>query len=183
MKNTWCFGLLLLGLCFLGLAACVGLPASPLVVASASPAEPRAEPTVPACTTHTVALDLVADSVTPLVGDTLVVTATLRNVGCANVGLPKYTVIQASESAAPMLEPSVPISVVHYLGIGPGGQDSAAFEFDAASSGVVTLTASVSFEVHLGYPGPAYWSAAGTRPLQITVSQPEILWLPLARRE
>jgi DNA/RNA endonuclease YhcR with UshA esterase domain len=61
--------------------------------------------------------------------------------------------------------------VEHTLGLQPGDSDAAEFTLRAVRAGRVTLTAGVSFEVHLGYPGPAYWSGSGARePLVITVT-------------
>lgn len=47
--------------------------------------------------------------------------------------------------------------------------DTAEFAMTASAPGSVTLAASVSFEVHIGYPGPAYWGYAASPPLTIEV--------------
>ena len=39
----------------------------------------------------------------------------------------------------------------------------------AVAVGEATLWARASFEVHLRYPGPAYWAGSGTGPLVVTV--------------
>jgi hypothetical protein len=60
---------------------------------------------------------------------------------------------------------------VHSLGVHPGQSDAAEFDLTAAASGQATLTATVGYEVHLGFPGPAYWGATGTNtPLIIMVA-------------
>ncbi|MBE2220950.1 MAG: hypothetical protein IAF02_05390, partial [Anaerolineae bacterium] len=112
----------------------------------------------PPCTTHTAALSLDVEPTAVSTNDTFTVTATLKNSGCANIGLPYYRL-----TASPaLIDPAAPDPITHYLGLGPGDSDSAAFVVTAVSPGAITLNASVSFEVHLGYPGPAYWGDANT---------------------
>jgi hypothetical protein len=98
------------------------------------------------------------------------VTATLSNRGCTDLGLPQYSLHVTSDEPEPVLTPSDPEPVVHYLGIPPGGSDDVAFGLQAVRPGQATLRVRSSFEVHLGYPGPAYWSGSGTPPLTITVT-------------
>ncbi len=52
-------------------------------------------------------------------------------------------------------------------------------------TGQVALTSISSFEVHLGYPGPAYWAGDSTGPLTITVptTDTEVLVLQQAAYE
>lgn len=97
-------------------------------------------------------------------------TVTLANQGCANMGLPQYQLCVQSHEAQAILDPSRPESVVHYLGIAPGESDVAEFVLRAVGPGQAAVSASASFEVHLGYPGPAYWGESSTGPLEITVT-------------
>ncbi len=123
--------------------------------------------TTPTCFTHTTAMTLSVSNALPQVGDVLVVTSTLANAGCGNVGLPEYRLhIQAHP---PVLLPESPPPISHTLSIAPGQSDSAEFTLHVVGDGPVTLTASSSFEVHLGYPGPAYWSGDTSAPLTLTV--------------
>jgi hypothetical protein len=46
------------------------------------------------------------------------------------------------------------------------------FVLRAVKSGQVTLTASASFEVHLGYPGPAYWAGSNVKEPLIVIVKP-----------
>jgi hypothetical protein len=59
---------------------------------------------------------------------------------------------------------------VHHLAVAPGQTDAASFTLQAAGPGQAMLRAYASFEVHLGYPGPAYWGASAASPLTITVT-------------
>jgi hypothetical protein len=74
------------------------------------------------------------------------------------------------DGSQPVFTPEQPEPVVHYLAIGPGNFDSQEFELVAVGSGQVTLTGSVSYEVHLGYPGPAYWGSRQTEPMILVVA-------------
>ncbi len=119
----------------------------------------------PACEQHTANLTLDYEPTAVSVNDPLTITVTLENVGCANIGLPKYTL-----TATPSLvDPAAPEPIIHYLGLGPGDSDSVEFLVTAVSPGSFTLNANASFEVHLGYPGPAYWGAAAAS-RQITIN-------------
>lgn len=103
------------------------------------------------------------------VGDTVTVTVTLKNEGCVNLGLPQYRLRIQPDGPDPIFSPENPEPVVHYLSVRPGESDSQEFVLTAVASGGATLSGSASFEVHLGYPGPAYWGYAGTAPLSLTV--------------
>jgi hypothetical protein len=65
--------------------------------------------------------------------------------------------------------PSLLEPAQHYLKVDRGEADTVQFVLHAASVGEVTLKAAGSFEVHLGYPGPAYWGSAGSSALVVTV--------------
>jgi hypothetical protein len=105
------------------------------------------------------------------VGDPVPITVTLTNVGiCAMVGLPQYTLTITPNEAGPILTPENPDPVIHDLGLYPGEMDSVEFILTSVSAGQATITAYVSYEVNLGYPGPAYWGGnASQAPLVITV--------------
>jgi hypothetical protein len=120
------------------------------------------------CKKHKARMSLSSTSRAVRAGETVTLTAELSNVGCAMIGLPKYTLTIDSKGTS-VLEPGVPQPVEHSLAIRTGESDTAEFVLLAANPGRVTLSASASFEVHLDYPGPAYWSNAGTGRLKITV--------------
>jgi hypothetical protein len=111
-------------------------------------------------------MTLTTSSVTPEVGDTLRVTVTLANKGCGQVGLPEYRLSVAPSS---ILVPDSPISVTHYLALEPGETDTVTFSLQTIGVGEAVLQTSASFEVHLGYPGPAYWAYDSTAPVSVTV--------------
>ncbi len=119
-----------------------------------------------ACTGHTAAFALSAPTTTVQVGNLVTVTATLTNAGCSMLGLPQY---RLTIQPAGGFDPAKPDPVTHTLGLEPGQSDAADFALRAIAPGTATLAGSVSFEVHLGYPGPAYWSVATAAPLTMTI--------------
>lgn len=104
------------------------------------------------------------------VGDQLWVEVVLLNSGSIDLGLPQYRLYVDPEEEQPILQPQRPEPVVHYLGVIPGQSDVAEFLLQAVRPGQVALRASVSFEVHLGDPGPAYWGGAGAAPVRVVVA-------------
>lgn len=132
---------------------------------------PPSDPTPTlACDHDTALLILSTNAENVKVGDSVQVTVTVNNEGCVALGLPQYRLYIASDGSQPIFTPAAPDPVVHYLGVSPGQSDFAEFTLTAAASGQAKLTATVSYEVHIGYPGPAYWGGAGSEPLVITVS-------------
>lgn len=121
------------------------------------------------CDTHTASMTLSATAATCEVGQAVTVTLSLFNEGCVGLGLPQYSLYVDSDGPSAILEPSYPEPVVHYLGIGTGQSDAQEFVLWAVEPGQATLRGSTSFEVHLGYPGPAYWGGSTAAPLEITV--------------
>jgi hypothetical protein len=97
------------------------------------------------------------------------VTVTVNNEGCLTLGFPQYRLYIQSDGPQSIFTPEQPDPVVNYPAIQPGQSDSAEFELQAIASGQVTLTGSISYEVHLGYPSPAYWGYRATVPLLIAV--------------
>jgi uncharacterized repeat protein (TIGR01451 family) len=122
------------------------------------------------CQSHTAYMIVSATATTLGVGEALTATVTLFNRGCTGLGFPQYVLYVQSDESEPILTPSHPEPVVHSLGIGLGQSDAAEFALQAASPGQAVLRATSSFEVHLGYPGPAYWGASSGGPLTITVT-------------
>ncbi|GEM_PF-1959959 len=121
----------------------------------------------PICTTHTTGMTLTTSSLTPKVGDRLWVTVTLANEGCGQVGLPEYRLALAPSSYILVLDS--PVSITHYVALEPDETDLVTFSLQTIGAGEVALQASASFEVHLGYPGPAYWAYDSTAPVSVSV--------------
>jgi len=154
--------LILLVILSLSLGACLSLE-------STESLNPTPTPTL-ACEMHTASMMLAASVTVLEVGEAITVTVTLSNEGCATLGMPQYWLGVASVEEESIFDPSEPEPVVHYLAVSPGQSDMAEFVLRAVKSGQATLTASASFEVHLGYPGPAYWAGSNTKePLIVTV--------------
>ncbi len=124
------------------------------------------------CETHTAAMTLATTATVLEVGEVVTVTATLANVGCADLGMPQYQLHTQSESGQPIFEPNSSTPILHLVGIHPGEADIAEFVLQAVGPGEATLSTSASFEVHLGYPGPAYWGGSSSEPLTLTVLSP-----------
>ncbi len=120
------------------------------------------------CTGHDALMSISAGDTIIRVGDTSVVTVTLHNTGCASLGLPEYR-LYVEPDGQDVLVPAAQDPVLHSLGLDRGESDSTQFTLRAVAVGKVTLRAVASFEVHLGYPGPAYWAGSGTDPLEVTV--------------
>ena len=102
------------------------------------------------------------------VGETLAITGTLSNNGCAMLGLPLYSLRQVS-SEGMIFEPVEVEPVLHSLGINEGDQDQVQFILTARQPGLAMLSLSASVEVHLGYPGPAYWASVASLPVEVRV--------------
>ena len=144
---------------------------TPTVMVELPPSEPPS-PTPTAtlsCERETASALLSVDAESLKVGDAVKVTVTVNNEGCVALGLPQYRLYIQSDGSQSIFTPEQPDPVVHGLAIRPGQSDSAEFELNAISSGQVTLTGSISYEVHLGFPGPAYWGYRATAPLLIAV--------------
>lgn len=98
------------------------------------------------------------------VGDTLHVEVTASNTGLGTAGLPQYRLTIYTRGGRLILSPAAPAPVTH-ASIGPGQTDSATFTLTAACPGKALLEASVTYEVHFGYPGPAvWWSSSASGP-------------------
>ena len=111
------------------------------------------------CKSHTASMSISSTATTLHVGDVVTLTVTLNNEGCVALGLPQYRLQVRSQEPGSFLEPSDPEPIVHYMAVDPGQSDAVDFVLRAAEAGRTTLSATASFEVHLGYPGPAYWGA------------------------
>jgi uncharacterized repeat protein (TIGR01451 family) len=127
---------------------------------------------VPECEGHAATMTVAPSATVMELGETVKVTALLANVGCADLGLPEYKLHVRSDGVPPILQASPPAPILHQVGIAPGTSDRAEFVLRAMQTGQAELSARVSFEVHLGYPGPAYWSGTSSVPVTITVLPP-----------
>lgn len=136
---------------------------------SFDPATPLPTPTI-ACETHTASVTLATSAENLKVGDTVKITVTLNNSGCAMLGLPQYRLYIQSDGPESILAPDKPEPMTHNLGLAREKSDMAEFDLLAVVDGQASITASVSFEVHLGYPGPAYWGSSTGESLLITVA-------------
>ena len=93
----------------------------------------------------------------------------LENTGCVMLGLPQYRLAILNSESKPIFSPDKPEPVMHSKGINPGEYDEVSYLLQAVSPGKATLSVLASFEVHLGYPGPAYWGAGSSKELIIQV--------------
>ncbi len=150
----------------LALGACT--PATGMPPSAPAKAPGDAATATPACETHTAEVALSVTPENPKVGEILTITAALRNDGCAMLGIPQYRLSVNPADSQSLLAPPKQATVTHSAGLGRGETDTAAFVTRAVAAGQATATVFVSFEVHLGYPGPAYWgSAAGELPITV----------------
>jgi len=123
----------------------------------------------PECRTHTASMVLSVTKTEPRVGEAITVTVQLNNEGCVALGLPLYRLWWENAEPGSISSSPPPLEIVHYLAVPPGGYDEAEFVLRAVAAGEATFYASTSFEVHLGYPGPAYWGACTAPPLTIAI--------------
>ena len=172
---------LVIGILILTVGACTPAPLPMTVSTSTDTPTATAEPqlaetqTVPptptlTCEAHTASMVLSVSDETPQVGGTVKVTVTLNNEGCVALGLPQYRLRIRSDTPESVFASSNLEPVVHYLAVAPGQSDTAEFDLRAIADGQVTLSASASFEVHLGYPGPAYWGSSSSGEHLISVA-------------
>lgn len=157
--------------CLMALVLAAGLGCWLTAHGAAAPVSPpvAAPQSTPTCTQHTTEMRAVAEPPTPRAGDLLTVSVTLTNAGCGSVGLPDYRLMIFSEQSIPIFTTPSPESIMHYRALYPGEADHVTFTLHAIGAGAVTITARSSFEVHLGYPGPAYWTGDVAPPLRLTV--------------
>lgn len=132
---------------------------------------PTPEPTdTPVCEHETASLLLTVSAENVKVGETVKVTIMLNNEGCLALGLPQYD-LRIQPDGQAIFEPGDPPQVTHSLAVAPGQSDTVEFDITAVGEGQIGLTASVSYEVHLGYPGPAYWGYKSSgEPLIVTAA-------------
>ena len=132
-------------------AGCQNLPPEiPAFIAGATDTPTSSPESTQECDDHATEMALDGPTKAPLIGETFLAKVTLSNVGqCGSVGLPQYTLSLDTDASSPILAPGTPEPVVHSLGLSPGDPDQAIFACQVVSSGVVTITANTSFEVHL----------------------------------
>ena len=168
----WLFSLLAVSL--LGLAACRAgaSPQPPLTLPTPEPTStPTPLPPTAECQSESASVELLLSAGTLQVGDTLQAQVTIHNQGCLALGLPQFRLTLSGAAHEAVFAPASIEPVVHYGSVSPGSSDTVEFSLVAVGAGEVELSASVSYEVHLGYPGPAYWGMAGSgAPLIVTVA-------------
>jgi hypothetical protein len=91
-------------------------------------------------------------------GGLLRVDVIAANFGAGLAGRPQYHLTLETPDGEMVLLPAAPAPVAHDTTIGPGQTGSATFSFSAACPGVVTLRASVSYDVYLA--PPARWTSS-----------------------
>lgn len=135
--------------------------------AASTPVTRTAPLETPTCE-HSTAMAIALSDPAPKLGQRITATVSLTNTGDCMVGQPLYTLDVANVQSVAMFEESEN-PVLHHTAIYSDEVDSVNFRMLVANTGVFTLTAHVSFEVHVGYPGPAYWGGASAAPVTFTV--------------
>jgi len=111
-----------------------------------------------------VSVRIVASDTRLRVGDTLHVEVIASNTGLGLAGLPQYRLTIQTRGDRAVFSPAAPAPINH-ASIAPGQTDSATFTLTATCPGKAVLQASVTYEVHFGYPGPAvWWSSSASGP-------------------
>jgi len=124
---------------------------------------------LPTCQDYSSKVDISTPNQSVTVGDQVEVIVTFQNMGCATLGLLKYYLLFETLTDEPVLTPAQPAPVEHPLAVQPDGSDQVVYSFQAVRAGIVKLSATISFEAHLGYPGPAYWVTSSSNQLEIEV--------------
>jgi hypothetical protein len=123
-----------------------------------------------ACKNAKASVQVSGSSTTVRVGQIVTVTVVATYTGCFLLGLPQYSLDLQADQPQPLFDPGQPHPVEHSTSITPGG-DMAQFVLRAVRAGEATVNAVVSYEVHEGFPGAAYWgSSTSTAPLRILVA-------------
>jgi hypothetical protein len=127
-------------------------------------------PPTPPCETHTASVQLSPSAQSVQIGQQLSVQVTLNNQGCVALGLPKFTLRIHAPQGQPLFIPPQPESVTYDAAVAPGQAHTVVFTLQGAQAGQGVLQADVSFEVHIGYPGPAYWGMVTSALINIAVT-------------
>lgn len=123
-----------------------------------------------ACKNANASVQVSGSSTTVRVSQVVTLTVVATNTGCLVLGLPQYSLSLQADQPEPLFDPSRPHPVEHSV-IHPGESDKAQFVLQAVRAGKATFNAVVSYEVHEGYSGLAYWgSTASADPLRILVA-------------
>ena len=156
---------LLLALLMGNRAAAQRLPVDATATATESPTP--TETPFPTCNQSTD-MAVVLSNPAPQLGDRITITAVLTNTGDCLMGLPLHTLRIDNPNPVAIFWEAGP--QIYTGGAVYGGQaDTADFVVVIANTGVYTVSSYVSFEVHVGYPGPAYWGGASATSITFTV--------------
>jgi hypothetical protein len=101
-------------------------------------------------------------------GEQIIVTATLLNAGCSNIGLIYY---QLQPQTLEHVEPSRPAGVQHYVALDPNSSDTVEFVLTAASVGQTSLSVRSGFEVTLE-TRPGLLGSAESPEITLTIISP-----------
>ncbi|NDJ86811.1 MAG: hypothetical protein GYB66_13070 [Chloroflexi bacterium] len=115
-------------------------------------------------------LDLTVEPNPVVVGEEVRFRLTLANHDVYAAGIPKFS-LQGDQMAVllgtPVAGPEN--DGVLYGAVAPGESHQVVWTFIARAPGTVTVQGHVSFEVHEGYPGPAYWRGTQSSPVSLRV--------------
>lgn len=179
------------------LIAASSIIAAPTTAQQTTAQQPLNEPTVgptatpPQCTNEQGFISLSTSAKTLEVGEAITLTATVQNEGaCANPYFPqfwwpKYSIWGGETDDPAILSPLPQEPIYTNQPLYPGQEQTVSFVLQAASPGVVSLQAHVSYANHLDYPGPSYWTSNISDPITVTVrsqeqeTAPSATYLPL----
>ncbi|MCB9436963.1 MAG: hypothetical protein H6673_08210 [Anaerolineales bacterium] len=96
------------------------------------------------------------------IGDEVIVSLSLVNTGTLAAGIPSFTLYLESDALELVSTPDN--GGVLYGAVAAGSTYTMQWTYRAASTGTAEFSGRVSYEVHEGYPGPAYWSGTSAGP-------------------
>lgn len=121
---------------------------------------------------HSTNADLTVTPNPATVGDEVTFTLVFSNNSSLAAGIPSFS-LQSVDGAAfeRILGEALVAPDVLYDAVAPGKTHTETWTFVVQEVGEVSVFARVSYEVHEGYPGPAYWSGVQSPEVIVIVEE------------
>lgn len=102
------------------------------------------------------------------IGDEVTVSLYLVNTGTLDAGIPKFALMLSDDSLLEVVSAPDNDGLL-YGSVVAGDSTVMSWTYRALAAGSVDITGRVSYEVHEGYPGPAYWSGTTSSPQTLVI--------------
>lgn len=135
-----------------------------------APAVPTLTPVITPTSSVNPGVEISVDRTSLGVGESLTITAIP-----VSIGLPRYTLRLTSGLVATVDYNNTPNLEIASDGLFEviavqGEMHSATFTLRALKSGTTEAVVNATGEIHVGYPGPAYWGGGGSETITLTVN-------------